>query len=54
MSPYNSDNLSKVIEAEGNEFVVLRSPETAAYDPEYREIGRFSTRARAEAFLATA
>jgi hypothetical protein len=42
-----------LIEQEGGEFVVLRSPDTAEHDPDYRELGRFSTRAKAEEFLAS-
>jgi hypothetical protein len=53
MSPYNSDDLTEVIAKEGNEFVVLRSPETAGHGANYRELGRFSTRSKAKAFLAT-
>ena len=34
------------------EFVALRSPDTAEHDPDYRELGRFPSRERAEAFLA--
>jgi hypothetical protein len=50
MSPTRSEEL---IEQEGGEFVVLRSPDTAEHDPDYRELGRFSTRAKAEEFLAS-
>jgi hypothetical protein len=53
MSPYESDDLTKVIEKDRDEFVVLWSPETAKDDPAYCELGRFSSRADAEAFLAT-
>jgi hypothetical protein len=53
MSPHDSDDLTEVIEAEGDEFVVLWSPETAEHDPEYCELGSFSSRAQAEAFLAS-
>jgi len=53
MSPYESDDLTEIIERNGGEFVVLWSPETAEHDPDYRELGRFSTRAEAEAFLAS-
>jgi hypothetical protein len=50
MSPTRSDDL---IEQEGGEFVVLRSPDTAEHDPDYEELGRFPTRVRAEEFLAS-
>jgi hypothetical protein len=43
----------KIIEPDDNEFVVLCSPETAEHPADYRELGRFSTRKGAEAFLAT-
>jgi hypothetical protein len=53
MSPYESDDLTTVVEKHGSEFVVLWSPETAEHDADYRELGRFRTRAQAESFLAT-
>jgi hypothetical protein len=48
-----ADDLTEVIEMDGDEFVVLWSPETAEHEPRYSELGRFPTRAEAEAFLAT-
>ena len=51
MTPQTSDDLTEVIEREGDDFVVLWSPETAGHDPNYRELGRFPTRAQAESFL---
>jgi len=51
MTPHNSEDLTELIEQEGEEFVVLRSPDTAEDDPDYLELGRFPTRAGAEAFL---
>jgi predicted nucleic acid-binding Zn-ribbon protein len=53
MSPGDSAELTEVIEKDGDVFVVLWSPETAEHDPDYRELGRFRSRAEAEAFLAT-
>ena len=53
MSPRDSDELTESIAQDGNEFVVLWSPETAEHDPDYRELGRFRTRQQAEAFLAS-
>ena len=53
MSPYESDDLTEVIEPDGTEFVVLWSPETAEHCADYRELGRFPTSAEAKAFLAT-
>lgn len=52
MSPYDSDDLTEIIDEEGGAFVVLRSPDTAEHYADYRELGRFGTRAEAEAFLA--
>ena len=54
MSPYESDDLTTVIEPCGNEFVVLWSPGTAEHEADYRELGRFPTRAQAEELLAKA
>ncbi len=53
MTPQTSDDLTEVIEHEGNDFVVLWSPETAEHDPSYCELGRFPTRTQAESFLAS-
>jgi DNA-directed RNA polymerase subunit RPC12/RpoP len=52
MSPFDSNDLSTVIEESNGRFVVLWSPETAEHDPDYRELARFPTREKAEAFLA--
>lgn len=51
MTPYKSDDMTEMVEQVGAEFVVLRSPDGAEDDPAYRELGRFPTRASAEAFL---
>lgn len=53
MSPFDSDDLTTIIEREGGKFIVRWSPETAEHDPDYCELGRFSTRAEAEAFVAS-
>jgi hypothetical protein len=53
MSPFKSEDLTEFIAQEGNEFVVIRSPDAAEHDPDYEEIGRFPTRAKAEEFLAS-
>jgi hypothetical protein len=52
MTPYESDELTTLIEADGKEFVVFWSPETAEHDPDYRELGRFPTREQAIEFLS--
>jgi hypothetical protein len=53
MTPATSNDLTHIVERDGNNFVVLWSPETAEHDPEYQELGAFPTRRQAEAFLAT-
>jgi hypothetical protein len=53
MSPSDSEDLTEVIELHGSEFIVYWSPETAEHEPDYRELGRFNTRLKAEAFLRT-
>jgi hypothetical protein len=53
MTPHKSDDLTELIEQDGADFVVLRSSDTAEHDPDYEELGRFPTRARAEEFLAS-
>jgi hypothetical protein len=53
LTPFKSDDLTTIIEKDGDAFVVLWSPETAEHDPDYRELGTFPTREKAEAFIAT-
>jgi len=53
MTPYNSEDLTELIERDGNMFVAIRSPDSAEHDPDYREVDRFPTREKAEEFLAT-
>jgi hypothetical protein len=52
-TPADSDDLTVIVEPDGNEFVVLRSPDTAEHDPDYHEVGRFSTREMVAEFLAS-
>ena len=52
MSPFDSENLTGLIQQDGKEFVAIRSPDSAEHDPDYEEIGRFPTRAQAEEFFA--
>jgi predicted nucleic acid-binding Zn-ribbon protein len=52
MSPCHSEDMTEFIAREAGEFVAIRSPDTAEHDPDYRELGRFPTRAKAEEFLA--
>jgi hypothetical protein len=53
MSPFDSENLTELVEQDGNEFVAIRSPDTAEHDPDYRELGRFPALETAEAFLVS-
>jgi Zn-finger nucleic acid-binding protein len=53
MSPYDGEDLTECVEQAGDEFVAIRSPYSAEHDPDYLEIGRFPTRAKAEEYLAS-
>ena len=53
MTPYESEDLTELIEQDGGEFVAMRSPESAEHDPDYCLLGRFPTREQAEEFLAS-
>ena len=52
MCPTDSEDLTELVKQEGDKFIAFRSPDTAEYDPDYRELGCFPTRAKAEEFLA--
>jgi hypothetical protein len=52
MTPYSSEDLTELIEQDGDEFVAIRSAASAEHEPDYYEAGRFPTRAKAEEFLA--
>jgi hypothetical protein len=51
MSPTESDDLTHIIEQQGNEFVVLWSPETAEHSPDYCELASFPSQKQAEVYL---
>lgn len=51
-SPEDTEDLTEVITKEGNEFVLLLSPDTAEDAPDYREIGRFPSFESVRAFQA--
>ncbi len=40
-TPLESDDLTEIIEPEGGEFVVMRSPDSADHRPDYKPIARF-------------
>jgi hypothetical protein len=50
--PQQSEEVTTVIETDRDEYVVLWSPETAKDEPDYRELGRFRSRAKAIEFLS--
>ncbi len=52
MSPSRSEDLTELILGNEDCFVVLRSADDAEDEPSYEELGRFSSRAKAEEFLA--
>lgn len=52
MTPYDSDDLTEVIEQREGKYVVLRSPDLAEDKPEYKEIDRFDTLKSASAYLS--
>lgn len=52
MSPYESDDLTMVVEKIAGKFFVRRSPESAGHTPDYVDLATFSTLKRAEAFRA--
>jgi hypothetical protein len=54
MSPFDSENLTELVAQDGQEFIALRSPDSAEHDPDYIELGRFPTRKKAEDFLDSA
>jgi hypothetical protein len=51
MSPSKSDDLTEIISQEHGSFVAYRSPDSAEHCPDYRELGRFKSRAAAQNFL---
>jgi hypothetical protein len=51
MTPFNSQDLTELIVEENGKFVVLHSSDEAEDDPDYEELGRFSSRDEAKEFL---
>jgi hypothetical protein len=51
MSPDESNDLTEIISQEDRTFVAYRSPDSAEHFPDYRELGRFKSRAAARSFL---
>ncbi len=53
MTPYDSEDLTDIIEQHHGQFVVLQSPDTAEHDPCYEEVARFDTLNEASAYIAS-
>jgi hypothetical protein len=53
MSPVKSEDLTELVVPDGGAFIALRSSESAGHDPDYKELGRFPTQAKAEEYLAS-
>ena len=51
MSPYESDDVTEIIEEQEGEYIVYRSPSTAEHHPDYERIGKFPTLSQAETYL---
>ena len=52
MTPYDSEDLTDIIEQYDGQFVVLQSPDTAEHEPCYEEVARFDTLEAATAYVA--
>lgn len=50
-SPFESEDLTYIIDDEGTHFVVLKSPDEAEDAPAYREVIRFLSKSWAEAYI---
>ena len=53
LAPLDSEDLTEVILEDGGIFIVLRSSDEAEGDPDYEELGRFSTRDAARRYLSS-
>ena len=51
MSPFDSDDLTAIIRAHADAFLVLHSPDAAENLPIYQEIASFKRREHAEEFI---
>ena len=52
MTPYDSEDLTTLIEEQAGQFIVLQSPDDAEHDPAYRELARFPSRERALEYIS--
>ena len=51
MSPYDSDDLTEIIEGREGQFLVYRSPACAEHYPNYEGVAKFPTLKQAETYL---
>ncbi len=51
VSPYKSDDRSRVIDHDGDAFVVLECIDVTVHGPDYKPLGRFVSRDAAREFL---
>ena len=51
MSPYDSDDLTEIIEEREGQFLVYRSPASAEHYPNYERIAKFPTLKQAETYV---
>jgi hypothetical protein len=52
VTPYRSDDWTRIVEPQGQGFVVLECAKVGAHGPDYRRRGRFNSRDAALAFVA--
>lgn len=52
-SPYESDDLSEVVDETKGTFLLLRSPDTAGHYPDYQIVASFSSKEAAERYVAS-
>jgi hypothetical protein len=52
MSPYESNDLTEIIEEREGAFVVLRSPQAAEHLPDYYKVAKFLTHEQAKSYLS--
>jgi hypothetical protein len=50
-SPYDSDDLTFVVEQDGGEFIVLMSPRSAEHEPDYAEVAVALSQGAAQAYV---
>ena len=51
MTPYESEDLTRIIDRRRDTFIVLRSSDNAGHEPHYEQIAEFLTEQQAEAYL---